>query len=207
VDFFGYKKGRILLMMAAICLFAFVVWPFLRGGRSMIKTDFMPLNTQMQAMISQTGEEQAPEAKLTSKLDSKSTLEKETKATIETELKAAIETEPKATIIAEPKASIDTEPKATIPTLTAIPRSSVVSNEKQVASLPAAGSTGRMDLNTATLEQLDEIPGIGASKAKAILDYRLKKGRFNRIEELIEVKGIGEKMLEKLKAFLYVTSS
>ena len=56
-----------------------------------------------------------------------------------------------------------------------------------------------MDLNTATLEQLDEVPGIGESKAKAILDYRLKKGRFSRIEELIEVKGIGEKMLEKLK--------
>ena len=41
-------------MMAVICLFAFVVWPFLRGGRSMIQTDFMPMNTQMQAMISQT---------------------------------------------------------------------------------------------------------------------------------------------------------
>ncbi|MDF2648612.1 MAG: helix-hairpin-helix protein [Paenibacillus sp.] len=162
-------------MMAAICLFAFVVWPFLRGGRSMIQTDFIPLNTQMQAMISQTGEDQVPEEKLTSKLDSKSTLE--------------------------------TEPKATIPALTAIPTPSVVSNEKPEAILPAAGSTGRLDLNTATLEQLDEIPGIGASKAKAILDYRLKKGRFNRIEELVEVKGIGEKMLEKLKAFLYVTST
>lgn len=194
-------------MMAAICLFAFVVWPFLRGGRSMIQTDFMPLNTQMQAMISQTGEEQAPEAKLTSKLDSKSTLDAEPKATTDPELKATIGTEPKATIDTEPKATIDTEPKATIPALTAIPMPSVVSNEKPKASLPAAGSTGRLDLNIATLEQLDEIPGIGASKAKAILDYRLKKGRFNRIEELIEVKGIGEKMLEKLKAFLYVTST
>lgn len=194
-------------MMAAICLFAFVVWPFLRGGRSMIQTDFMPLNTQMQAMISQTGEEQAPEGKLTSKLDSKSTLDAEPKATTDTELKATIGTEPKATIDTEPKATIDTEPKATIPALTAIPMPSVVSNEKPKASLPTAGSTGRFDLNTVTLEQLDEIPGIGASKAKAILDYRLKKGRFNRIEELIEVKGIGEKMLEKLKAFLYVTST
>lgn len=202
-------------MMAAICLFAFVVWPFLRGGRSMIQTDFMPLNTQMQAMISQTEEEQAPEAKLTSKLNSKSTLDAEPKATTDTELKATIGTEPKATIDTEPnttidtepKATIDTEPKATIPALNVIPTPSVVSNEKPEASLPTAGSTGRFNLNTATLEQLDEIPGIGASKAKAILDYRLKKGRFNRIEELIEVKGIGEKMLEKLKEFLYVTST
>lgn len=194
-------------MMVAICLFAFVVWPFLRGGRSMIQTDFMPLNTQMQAMISQTEEEQAPEAKLTSKLNSKSTLDAEPKATTDTELKATIGTEPKATIDTEPNTTIDTEPKATIPALNVIPTPSVVSNEKPEASLPTAGSTGRFNLNTATLEQLDEIPGIGASKAKAILDYRLKKGRFNRIEELIEVKGIGEKMLEKLKAFLYVTST
>ncbi|WP_307560622.1 helix-hairpin-helix domain-containing protein [Paenibacillus sp. V4I7] len=165
----------------------------------MIQTDFIPLNTQMQAMISQTEEDQVPKSNLTSKLDSKSTLGIEQKATIETEPKGALE--------AEPKASINTETKATIPALTAIPTPSVVSNEKPEASLPAAGSTGRLDLNTATFEQLDEIPGIGASKAKAILDYRLKKGRFNRIEELIEVKGIGEKMLEKLKAFLYVTST
>lgn len=172
-------------MMAVICLFVFVVWPFLRGGRSMIQTEFMPMNTQMQAMISQTEEEPAPEAKLTRKLDSKS----------------IIDTEPKATLPASTQKSPST------PISTAIPSPSVVPTEKPEASLSAAESSGRLDLNTATLEQLDEIPGIGESKAKAIMDYRLKKGRFSRIEELIEVKGIGEKMLEKLKAFLYVTSS
>lgn len=157
----------------------------------MIQTDFMPMNTQMQAMISQSGEESAHEAKLTGKLESKT----------------KVDAEPKATRDTEPKATRDTEPKATIPAIKAIPAPSVVSNEKPEVSLPAAGSTGQLDLNTATLKQLDEIPGIGESKAKAILDYRLKKGRFSRIEELIEVKGIGEKMLEKLKVFLYVTSS
>ncbi|MDQ0876993.1 competence protein ComEA [Paenibacillus sp. V4I3] len=199
MDFFGSKRGRILLMMAAICLFAFVAWPFLRGGRSMIQTDFMPLNTQMQAMISQTGEESLHEAKLTGKLDSKTTIDEEPKATRDTE--------PKTTTDTEPNATIDTEPKSAIPAPMAMPTPSVVSNEKPEASLPAARSTGQLDLNTATLKQLDEIPGIGESKARAILDYRLKKGRFSRIEELIEVKGIGEKMLEKLKVFLYVTTS
>nr|WP_275691065.1 helix-hairpin-helix domain-containing protein [Paenibacillus aceris] len=62
-------------------------------------------------------------------------------------------------------------------------------------------------MNTATLKQLNDLPGIGESKAKAILDYRMKKGRFSRIEELTEVKGIGDKILEKLKPLLYVTSS
>ncbi len=184
MDFFGYKRGRILLVMAVICLFAFVVWPFLRGGRSMIQTDFIPLNTQMQAMISKSGEEEpVPEAKLTRKLDSKTNIDAEPKATI-----------PGSTQI-----------PASAPISTAIPAPAVVPTEKPEASLSAAQSSGRLDLNSATLEQLDEIPGIGESKAKAIMDYRLKKGRFSRIEELIEVKGIGEKMLEKLKAFLYVT--
>lgn len=214
MDFFGSKRARILLVMAAICLFALVVWPFLSGGRSLIQTDFIPVNTQMQALISQTGEEPAPEVKprksdLNSTIgtESKGIKDTEKKATIDPEPKATRDTGPKATGDIESKATRDTESKATIPALTALPTPSVVSNEKPEASLPAARSTGQLDLNTATLKQLDEIPGIGESKAKAILDYRLNKGRFSRIEELMEVKGIGEKMLEKLKVFLYVTSS
>ncbi|KRF11234.1 helix-hairpin-helix domain-containing protein [Paenibacillus sp. Soil787] len=229
MDFLGSKRGRILLMMAVICLFAFVVWPFLRGGRSLIQTDFMPMNTQMQAMISQNGEKPVPEvkqrksdlkstintkSKATIDAESKTTIDSELKATIDTNRKTTIETEPKTTIETEPKTTIETEPKATgdiepnatIPAFSAIPTHSMVSNEKQEVSLPAARSAGQLDLNTATIEQLDGIPGIGEIKAKAIMNYRLKKGRFSRIEELVEVKGIGDKMLEKLKAFLYVTS-
>ncbi|TXK84127.1 helix-hairpin-helix domain-containing protein [Paenibacillus sp. N3.4] len=70
--------------------------------------------------------------------------------------------------------------------------------------LPAATAEDRLDLNTATLEQLVKLKGIGPSKAKAILDYRMQKGPFKRIDELTEVKGIGEKMLEKLKPLVYV---
>ncbi|MNG32705.1 ComE operon protein 1 [compost metagenome] len=54
------------------------------------------------------------------------------------------------------------------------------------------------------MEQLDKLPGIGESKARTILEYRMKKGRFKRIEELKDVKGIGDKMFEKLKGFIYV---
>ena len=50
-----------------------------------------------------------------------------------------------------------------------------------------------IDLNTATLAQLDTIPGVGPVTAQAILDYRTKHGRFTRIEELQEVDGIGTK--------------
>ena len=61
------------------------------------------------------------------------------------------------------------------------------------------GSTGAatagaiIDLNTATLAQLDTIPGVGPVTAQAILDYRTKHGRFTKIEELQEVDGIGSK--------------
>ncbi len=50
-----------------------------------------------------------------------------------------------------------------------------------------------VDLNTATLAQLDTIPGVGPVTAQAILDYRAKHGRFTKIEELQEVDGIGAK--------------
>jgi competence protein ComEA len=50
-----------------------------------------------------------------------------------------------------------------------------------------------IDLNTATLAQLDTIPGIGPVTAQAILDYRTKHGKFTKIEELQEVDGIGTK--------------
>ncbi|OAS13843.1 hypothetical protein A8708_25285 [Paenibacillus oryzisoli] len=63
---------------------------------------------------------------------------------------------------------------------------------------------GLLDLNTATLEQLDKLPGIGESKARAILEYRMKKGRFKRVEELMDVKGIGEKMFAKIKGQVFV---
>lgn len=69
------------------------------------------------------------------------------------------------------------------------------------------GESSLLDLNAATLQQLNDLPGIGDSKAKAIIDYRTKKGRFSRVDELTEVKGIGEKMLMKLRDYVFVTSS
>lgn len=63
------------------------------------------------------------------------------------------------------------------------------------ASGAAPGSTAAtlVNLNTATLEQLDSLPGVGPVLAQAIIDYRTKRGRFDRIEELQEVDGIGAK--------------
>jgi comEA protein len=59
-------------------------------------------------------------------------------------------------------------------------------------------------LNTASAEQLQSLPGIGPATAKSIVDYRAKVGKINRIEEIINIKGIGEKKFEKIKDRLVV---
>lgn len=56
-----------------------------------------------------------------------------------------------------------------------------------------------INYNTANMETLQSIPGIGESKAKSIINYRNKIGGFSSTEQLIEVSGIGEKMLETMK--------
>lgn len=58
---------------------------------------------------------------------------------------------------------------------------------------------GLVDLNTATLEQLDALPGIGPATARAILSYRERTGRFASVTDLLDVPGIGPAKLETLR--------
>jgi competence protein ComEA len=73
------------------------------------------------------------------------------------------------------------------------------------AAKPAAAATAPVNLNTATQAQLESLPGVGAKAAERILEYRQKNGNFKKIEDLMNVKGIGEKSLLKLKPLLTVT--
>ena len=61
-----------------------------------------------------------------------------------------------------------------------------------------------INLNTATLEELDALPGIGASKAQAILNYRQKNGPFRRIEDIQKVTGIGPGIFAQIKTLIAV---
>ena len=60
-------------------------------------------------------------------------------------------------------------------------------------------STGRVNINTATLEELTTLPGIGDTRARAIIDYREQNGAFGNIEDIMQVTGIKEKSFSKIK--------
>ena len=72
------------------------------------------------------------------------------------------------------------------------------------ASTAAAAQKATINLNTATLDQLETLPGIGRKTAERILEQRQKSGGFKKIEELMNVKGIGEKSFLKIKPMVFV---
>lgn len=76
--------------------------------------------------------------------------------------------------------------------IVAMPRAAVAQQE-------AAAAKSTINLNTATLDQLTTLPGVGPKTAERILEYRTKSGGFKKIEELMNVKGIGEKSFLKIK--------
>jgi len=61
-----------------------------------------------------------------------------------------------------------------------------------------------IDVNTASSELLQEVPGIGPKTADAIIEFREKRGRIRKLEELQMIKGIGKKKIEKWKKYLTV---
>jgi comEA protein len=63
-----------------------------------------------------------------------------------------------------------------------------------------------VNINTAPAEQLERLPGVGPKTAARIVEYRQKNGGFKKIEELMNVRGIGEKAFLKMKGQLTVTA-
>ena len=121
---------------------------------------------------------------------------------------------------------VETEHPAEISAPAASAKEAAVERSKEVTGLPLAVSNqpepsadvsdaaetadaqnenfSKIDLNTASAERLEELPGIGEVLARRILDYRETNGSFSTVEELLDVDGIGEKTYEKIKDFVEV---
>jgi len=78
-----------------------------------------------------------------------------------------------------------------------VPRQGIAAPTSAVTA--AGSSSARVQLSTATLEQLDSLPGVGPVTAQKILDYRQEHGAFHSVDELDAVPGIGPKRLDQLR--------
>ncbi|UCE42089.1 MAG: helix-hairpin-helix domain-containing protein [Candidatus Aminicenantes bacterium] len=73
-----------------------------------------------------------------------------------------------------------------------------------VPSHSQATPAKKIDINSASVQELQKLPQIGAAVAQRIVDYRGKHGKFLKIEEIMKVKGIGEKTFLKIKPLITV---
>jgi competence protein ComEA len=80
----------------------------------------------------------------------------------------------------------------------------VVDAETQAAAATRGGAEAPVNLNTATVAELETLPGIGRRTAERIVEYRQKAGGFKKIEELMNVRGIGEKSFLRLRSLVTV---
>ena len=78
----------------------------------------------------------------------------------------------------------------------------LVSGPAMAAGKPAP--TAKVNINTASIEQLTTLPGVGPKLAARIVEYRQKSGAFRSAQDLINVRGIGEKNFAKIEAWLTV---
>ncbi len=129
----------------------------------------------------------APNEVKDTETEKETSIQKQTEAVIITSLTAEqAPTESYAESAVQPAAN-------TNPTTQAIPDATAVQVKDK-----------RVNLNTATLEELDALPGVGPSTAKNIIAYRESHGGFAAPEEIMNVKRIGEKTFQKLKEFIKV---
>lgn len=92
-------------------------------------------------------------------------------------------TRPLETVQTLPPAAVQSEPSA---------------GADEAQAVPGGEQGALVDINTAGLEELMTLPGIGEKRARAILAYREEHGPFRYVEDLIQVSGIGESLLEGL---------
>jgi len=88
--------------------------------------------------------------------------------------------------------------------LLSLPAATVAQEAAEPKPRQEARTSALINLNTATADELESLPGVGAQMAARILEYRQKHGAFKKVEDLMNVKGIGEKGFLKLKPLVTV---
>lgn len=83
----------------------------------------------------------------------------------------------------------------------------VVLTVGMIPPLSAAEENNPIDLNRATARELIQLPGVGEVIAKRIVDFREEHGPFKRVEDLMKIKGIGEKSLKKIRPYIRIGKS
>ena len=78
----------------------------------------------------------------------------------------------------------------------------VASSGLATAAAAKAAPSGKININTASAQQLTALPGVGEKLAARIVEYRQKQGAFKNVSELMNVQGLGEKNLAKIQAYL-----
>jgi comEA protein len=121
--------------------------------------------------------------------------------------KTVYETVPGETVILMQEVLVTLPPETTTASEETIPSRSNPSTQtdKPKETQPKKEEvTFPVNINTASAKELDALPGIGEVLAQRIIDYRNANGPFQSVDDLIKVKGIGEKTLEKIKPYATV---
>jgi competence protein ComEA len=79
-----------------------------------------------------------------------------------------------------------------------------VPNDASGRSPGGTVSNSIIDLNRASIEELDRLPGVGPVLARRIVEHRQREGRFREVDELLAVRGIGPRLLERLRGHVRV---
>jgi competence protein ComEA len=91
-------------------------------------------------------------------------------------------------------------------TMAALVLSAAVALAQDTAKRPVT-TAAMINLNTASVTQLETLPGVGKATAERIVEYREKNGAFKKIEDLMNVRGVGEKSFLKLKPLITVSAA
>jgi comEA protein len=91
-----------------------------------------------------------------------------------------------------------------IPLYSQADKSAPPGNANKPEKQTQCSSQSKVNINNASLTELQTLPGIGPSIAKRILEYRTKNPPFQRIEDLLIIKGINRKLLEKIRPFVII---